>query len=327
MIWNPATEKWDHQPLEVTLRPGATVAGTSLRGTDLTVTGTTNISELASLIDINIVSTGSVIDVNQNGENSVHAIGAKITSATPDDPASVIKLGTILADHFTLIGDKIDVQNMLVASWVDLQGQDMFANITQTPHDTRKLDMSVTGPNGGVGREALFNIDSLWVDFNPLRMTDTTINQTGVWTKFENSYVDGSMKLNTPDVHLVMDNRSPFPLYGPDVQLYAPWYAFNMLQDRYITTTDTWVTNYVVGFDVRQTTYQGGSYTGGSMVRDSQRNMEDGEPGLFIERQGGGDDTPVYLLGNSPWLKIERGVLPYPVEFDQDEKPVKLSGF
>jgi hypothetical protein len=39
------------------------------------------------------------------------------------------------------------------------------------------------------------------------------------------------------------------------------------------------------------------------------------------------DDTPVYLLGNSPWLKIERGVLPYPVEFDQDEKPVKLSGF
>ncbi|HEY5380373.1 MAG TPA: leukotoxin LktA family filamentous adhesin [Pseudolabrys sp.] len=328
VIWNPVTEEWGHQPLEVTLRNGATVAGTSLRGTDLTVTGTTNISELASLIDINVVSTGPVIDVNTDGANSVHAVGAKITSATPNDPVSLIKLGTVEADHFTLIGDKIDVQNMLVASWVDLQGQDMFANITQKPHDPAPtLEMSVTGPNGSVGRDATFNIDANAVDFDPLRMTDTVINQTGVWTKFDNSYVDGSMILRTPDVYLVMDNRSQFPLYGPDIQLFAPGYAFNMVQDRNYTTTDTWITNYIVGFSATQTTYQGGYYTGGSMVRDSQRNMEDGEPGLFIERQGGNDDTPVYLLGNSPWLKIERGFQPYPVEFDEDEKPIKLSGF
>src|SRR5665213_2760872 len=158
-------------------------------------------------------------------------------------------------------------------------------------------------------------------------MTDTVINQTGVWTKFDNSYVDGSMILRTPDVYLVMDNRSQFPLYGPDIQLFAPGYAFNMVQDRNYTTTDTWITNYIVGFSATQTTYQGGYYTGGSMVRDSQRNMQDGERGLFIERQGGNDDTPVYLLGNSPWLKIERGFQPYPVEFDEDEKPIKLSGF
>ena len=67
--------------------------------------------------------------------------------------------------------------------------------------------------------------------------------------------------------------------------------------------------------------------TGGSTVRDSQRDMENGEPGLFIDSQGGNDDTPVYLLGNSAWLKIERGMLPYPVEFDEDEKSIKLSGF
>ena len=93
------------------------------------------------------------------------------------------------------------------------------------------------------------------------------------------------------------------------------------------TVTDTWIANYIVGFSAHQTTYQVGGYTGGSLVRDSQRNMENGEPGLFIESQGGNNDTPIYLLGNSPWLKVKRGVLSYPVEFDADEKPVKLSGF
>jgi hypothetical protein len=185
------------------------------------------------------------------------------------------------------------------------------------------LHVTITGYRGGVATSANVNIDPPQIIVDRLSATDVVLVVDSPSFTIDSGYVPGQMMLSTPGGDILLDNRSPAPVGGVNLQLYRPGGVFSMQQFGNENYTDTYVVYYDGTISSNITNYGGGNYTGSSFLRDAMLNMKNGEGFDFASNDksgllafyllgltGGWDAAarpllPVEVIGNGPAVNIE----------------------
>jgi uncharacterized protein YaiE (UPF0345 family) len=165
------------------------------------------------------------------------------------------------------------------------------------------LYVTITGYRGGVATSANVNIDPPQIIMDRLSVTDIVLIVDSPNLSIEDGYVPGRMVLSTPGGDILMDNRTPAPVGGFNLQLYQPGGAFKMQQAGNDNFTDT----HVVYYDSTMSPHDidGTARKGSSFVRDALQDMKNGEGFDFSLLSQGG--VPVFTLGGPPVQAIGEG--------------------
>jgi hypothetical protein len=134
------------------------------------------------------------------------------------------------------------------------------------------------------------------------------------------------MMLTTPAGNILLDNRSPAPVGGMNLQLYQSDGIFSMQQIGNANYSDTQVVYFDTTISSTITNYGGGgAFTGSSFVRNSLQDMRSGEGFDFasIEKSG---LAAFYLLGLPGGWRIDAARTPPPVEAIGEGPAVNIDG-
>ena len=132
------------------------------------------------------------------------------------------------------------------------------------------------------------------------------------------------MMLTTPAGDILLDNRSPVPTAGVNLQLYQPGGVFSMKQEgnaNYTSTNVVYYDNTISSTIVRQ----GGADTGTSFLRDIPQDTKGGERFDFTSVDKSGLAT-FYLLGLAGGWRIDAARTPLPVEAIGEGPAVNIDG-
>jgi hypothetical protein len=198
-------------------------------------------------------------DVNLESKTDLtltHLRGDAVTLATPQD-ITVTQLDVI--SSMTLGADTIDVT---------------ATQIPSTP--PIPLHVTISGFNGGVATLASIVIDPPQVIIDSFRVVDSTVTVDSPFINIVSGFVPGQMFLSTPDADILLNNRTPAPVGGVNLQLYQPGGSFSMLQAGDTNMSNTQVVYYDQSISSVITNYGGGNYGGSSFVRDSLEAMQNG---------------------------------------------------
>jgi hypothetical protein len=232
-----------------------------------------------------------------------------------------------------LVLDKVSGENVRLSSAGDLNigtitatksvnvtANTFTATIVQDPGAPTPLVVNVTGANGGVAEKVVIAVDApAGVTFNQLSATDAQVTTTGSKVAIVNGYVPGKLTLDTASQDIVLDNRSPVPTSGADVQLYGPGGSFTLVQNNNVIVTSS----YVVGYGVNAAVTALGSFAGMSFIRDFPRDTRNGDVTVTEVKK---DGKTVYVIGLSPAALFDAGALPKPVETIGSGPAVNLDG-
>jgi len=184
------------------------------------------------------------------------------------------------------------------------------------------LYVTITGYRGGVATYANVNIDPPQIIVDQLSAVDVVLVVDSPSFTIDSGYVPGQMALSTPGGDILLNNRSPAPVGGVNMQLYQPGGVFSLQQLGNANYTNTNVVYYdaSVSSTIRR---NGGSFTGSSFVRDVVVSMKNGEGfdsasndksslrAIHLLRLTGGWDVaarprvPVEAVGNGPAVNIQ----------------------
>jgi len=172
------------------------------------------------------------------------------------------------------------------------------------------LYVTITGYRGGVATSANVNIDPPQVIVDRLSVTDVALVVDSPSFTIESGYVPGHMMLSTPGGDILLNNRSPAPVGGINLQLYQPGGAFSMQQIGNANYTDTYVVYYDSTISSTITNSGGGNFTGSSFLRDAVVSMKNGEGNDFASNDKS-SLLALYLLGlTGGWDEAARPRLP-----------------
>jgi hypothetical protein len=292
--------------------------------TQLTTTGIpgdqgdiTLISDTGSLIGNSIKANGDVAVAGGGSINFVNLQGSSVSLSTPDD---------------------ISVTQLNVFRALKLASDTMTLNITQLPSTPAvPLMVTLTGYQNGVATLANVNIDPPVVIFDLLKVVDVNLAVDSPSLNIISGYVPGQMALTTPAGDILLNNRTPAPVGGVNLQLYQPGGVFSMQQEGNANFSNTQVVWYDTTISSTITNYGGGDFSGTAFVRNSlqdMQNADDFDPanagakgGLaklrLFGKQGigfsDGRPAPVEVIGDGPAVNIQG--LQNATELDGTEKP------
>ena len=159
-----------------------------------------------------------------------------------------------------------------------LRANELEANIRQVPPGPDPLKLTLTGGKGKVGTWASVTVDAPAGLILPLlRFYESDVKTTAKFVSVLSAYVPGSAKLTTPLQKLLVENRSPAPLPGFNVQMFQPGFAYGLTIDNFHTTTNAFVVRYDRSAEVTDVLDRL-PYEGASFVRDTIRAMLHGMP-------------------------------------------------
>ena len=105
--------------------------------------------------------------------------------------------------------------------------------------------MTVTGPDDKVGVTADLIVDApAGVVVKSLRIADTKLATTATRTEVKSAFVPGTLALKTPVQTISVNNRTPLPQSGNNVQVFVPNFDFGLTVDGKATTTNGIVVKY-----------------------------------------------------------------------------------
>jgi filamentous hemagglutinin family protein len=309
------------------------------------------------------ISTGGAINLgtaNSGGSQSLHALnGVTFTKLTttgvPGDQGNIAVIsdqGSIRGVTVAANGDasfdggaSIDLGNLsagsvglstprdltigflqvyrsilLAADTINVKAEQLQSNPPVPLHVT------VTGYRGGVATSANLVIDPPEVIVDKLMVTDSIISVDSPKLTITDGYVPGQMWLLTPAGDILLDNRTPAPSAGANLQLYQPSGVFSMKQFGNANFSDTQVVYYDTTISSTIMNYGGnGAFTGSSFVRNAITDMKSGQGFDFasIEKSG---LAAFYLLGLPGSWRIDAAQTPTPVEVIGDGPAVNIDG-
>ncbi len=217
--------------------------------------------------DSTITSTGDIIgDIQIAGGTVRDTAGAGGLPGTID-------IGLIRAVNLQLQATtELILPNIEVGENVELRSNKIVAGITQVPSGPAPLNMTLTGADDTVGTTADVDVDApAGVIVNNLRFVDTVFDTTATTTDIKTAFVPGSLRLTSPLQTINVDNRTPLPQPGSNVQVHEPSFSFALKLDGYATSTTGIVVNYDATADLTNIlpTARGGI----SLRRDTVRQM------------------------------------------------------
>jgi len=244
---------------------------------------------LQSFADIvgKAINTNGALDVNSAGDTTLgDANSAALNITTPKS----VKFNTLT----------------LVTAADFAAGQITIGELKQKPGLTTPLEVSMTGYRGGVGTFASVFIDTPNEVLIPrLYETNATISTSSPLIVIRDGYVTQTMGLTTPYETLWLDNTTPRPVLGNDVQLYQPTLRFDLVQGRYATLTNAYIVQY--GLPAEITDRLGaGFYFGASLARDIDRMGDGGDPWEQIDLDDAQDQASVVERRRFWWRRAWR---------------------
>ncbi len=177
---------------------------------------------------------------------------AQASQATLSASQGSLQLGTLTAQQAQLAAlDDIGLAQAWIAHAIDLFANGSIqATVDQRGADT-PLSVGLAGqPTSGVVHQVALNLDAPnGVNFDPFRVygADLTVQSPDI--SILDGYVVGSLRLDTPDVSLLMDNLDP-RLQSVDVQLYQPGQDFFLMQQGRSSYTSAFVEHYFHPYQV-----------------------------------------------------------------------------
>ncbi len=208
-----------------------------------------------------------------------------------------------------------------------LRANELEANIRQVPSGPNPLKMTLTGGKGKVGTWASVTVDAPAGLILPLlRFYESDIQTTAKFVSILSAYVPGSAKLTTPLQTLLVENRTPAPQQGFNVQMFQPDFAFALTLDNFHTTTNAFVVRYDRSAQVTDVLNRL-PYEGASLVRDTIRAMMHGMPldrllVTTIGPDGEPEEREILFEDQGEWVVID-GVT-YPVATKGPRPAVQL---
>lgn len=249
--------------------------------------------------DISLTSTGDI-----TGHSLVAVGDATLTAGAPPGSHGSITLDTITAATVTLNADgSLNITNINVAKQMALHATDINVGITQVPlpplPGTPPLKLDITGPGNGVANSVDLTINApAGVVFSTLFAKTAVIDTTALNVAIQNGFVPGQMTLLTPSQLVFLNDMSPTPTSGNNIQLWQPSFAFGLNLQGNGLTTNSFVVQYQVGSN--PTDVLGGlPFDGISLIRDVERDMRVGE-GFTFQGIGIGSNSALYVIGLSP---------------------------
>jgi hypothetical protein len=178
-----------------------------------------------------------------------------------------------------------------------------------------------------VATSANLNIDPPQVIIDRYRVVDSVLVVDSPSLNIVDGYVPGQMALVTPAGHILLDNRTPAPSGGANLQLYQPGGVFSMQQIGATNYSNTQVVWYDTTVASVITNYggagsSGSNYGGTAFVRDAVQSIQnngafdplDAEKSALVSfyllgPQGlsfrDGFNAPVQVLGDGPAVNVE----------------------
>ena len=284
---------------------------------DITYTSLTATGVPSDQGDIAVVSSDGTI---RGGNVTAHG------DASFDGGVS-ISLGSLSAGSVGLsTPHDITISFLQVYRSISLAADTIKVTAEQLPSNPPvPLHVTVTGYRGGVATLANLVIDPPEVIVDKLMVTDSVISVDSPKLTITDGYVPGSMMLTTPAGDILLDNRSPAPVGGMNLQLYQPGGVFSMKQFGNANYSDTQVVYYDNTISSTITNFGGGAFTGVSFVRNTLQDMKSGEGFDFASVDKSGL-AAFYLLGLPGGWRIDAARTPLPVEAIGEGPAVNIDG-
>lgn len=185
------------------------------------------------------------------------------------------------------------------------------------------LHVTISGFNGGVATSANLNIDPPQVIIDQYKVVDSVLVVDSPNLNIVSGYVPGQLALSTPAGQILLNNRTPAPTNGVNLQLYQPDGQFSMLQIGSANYSNTQVVWYDATISSVITNYGGGNFGGTSFVRDALQDMQNNGAFDPLNSEKSGLAT-FYLLG--PQGLGFRDSRPLPIEVLGDGPAVNVEG-
>ncbi|MFA6266996.1 MAG: hypothetical protein WC670_14935 [Pseudolabrys sp.] len=181
------------------------------------------------------------------------------------------------------------------------------------------LHVTVTGYQGGVATLANLTIDPPQVIIDQFKAIDSVVTVDSPSLTIASGYVPGQMMLTTPAGRILINNRSPGPVGGVNLQLYVSNGVFSMQQMGNANFSDTQVVYYDTILSSTITNYGGSSFTGSSFVRNALQDMRSGDTAgldglektaliaLYLRgiAEGWYGRSPIEVIGNGPAVNVD----------------------
>ncbi|WP_176250049.1 leukotoxin LktA family filamentous adhesin [Sulfitobacter sp. HGT1] len=254
----------------------------AVSGTDITTTGSSEITgdgvtfnAIRTGVDSTITSTGDI-----TGDTEI-AIGDVTNTAGAGGLPGSLNIRVIGGRNLYLQAtNELNLTDVQVADTIELRADKISAAVTQTPSGPSPLNMSLTGANDTVGTSAAVTVDApAGIIVDDLKVVDTTLMTTATRTEIKNAYVPGSLLLTSPIQTIKVDNRTPVPQSGSNVQVFVPSFGFGLTLDDNTTSTNGIVVQYDTTsklIDVLPT-----PLGGISLIRDTVRNIQQADDPLI----------------------------------------------
>jgi hypothetical protein len=255
---------------------------------------------------------------------------ATLTAGAAPGAIGSITLDQITAATFTLNATgSLTLPDIKVSDQLTLHATNMTVGVTQIPlpplPGTPPLKLDITGPNGGTANSVTMNVNApAGVVFKNLFAQSVLIDTTALNVAINNGYVPGQMTLLTPAQLILLNDTSPTPTSGNNVQLWQPGYAFGLNLQGIGLLTNSFVVQYQDGSNVTDI-LDGLPYPGASLVRDVVRDMRNGE-GFDFQGIGTGSNSTLYVIGLSPEDYLDAHKLLDPVQAPVSRPAVNLGG-
>ena len=228
--------------VSVTSITGAVLGGdvTANGSSDLTGDGVT-FDTILTGVDSTITSTGDI-----TGDTEI-AVGDVTNTAGVGGLPGSLNIRVLGGRNMYLQAtNELNLSDVQVAETIELRADKTTANITQSPSRPNPLNLTATGANDMVGTSAVLVVDApAGIIVNDLKVVDTTLLTTATRTEIQNAYVPGSLLLTSPIQTVNVDNRTPLPQTGSNVQVFVPSFGFGLTLDGNATSTN----GIVVQFD------------------------------------------------------------------------------
>ncbi|WP_179145253.1 leukotoxin LktA family filamentous adhesin [Rhizobium sp. RU36D] len=261
-------------------------AASELRAQELRAGG--NLALSAAVVSIN---NGRAANLSISAGRQIEAeqLSASDRLALSVDGGGSIRLGRAQAVRLAIFGaSQFDANELAVQNDATLAADNI--RITNLAHagSTGPLALDVTGA-GGADAQTLqaFLTTPRGVAIGDYRVATSSLRTSGSFVSIARGVVTNTMTLNTSMRDIFMNNRSPVPVNGFDVQLFQPDYRFKLVQEGMRTTTDA----FYVQFGPGSETYferNGLLYAGMSMSRDINLALQSAGSGGDEDETGAG---------------------------------------
>ena len=248
--------------IDAGLQAGTTIAVQSLRAGASVVVAAPS----ATLGDVQAAGDVSISAANTLGATSLVAGGL----VTIDNAGSIL-VGRLVARELIADGGaSFDATEISLGERGRIAADEIQVRRLAHTGTSGRFGLDITGRNGSAANFAAFISAPYGIEIGDYSVATSTIDTDASFLSIARGYVTGTFTLKTALRKIFMDNRSPRPVKGFDVQLFQPTFAFRLRQDGYSTTTNAFIVQFGEGSEVFFES-NGAVYAGMSMLREFDR--------------------------------------------------------